>query len=318
MVLCHATLAAALCWSLVQARCPLHSLARIQAPFSQQGLAFLVPIPQRHLIATANIETNGMGELRVWDERDFSLKASISIPGKISNVAASQDGRFIAVGGGPIKIIETATWHVSELSAIGVDFQFIGNEPHLIVVGPGDDIQGYAIEAGTPPLVVKKTHTASISCLATGIVDKLMAIGFQDGTVMVWDFAKQLWSFSGTAGRTKLDSLLFVERDRCLITVGWPNDVTVWDLASGRRVMTKRPPSDSVTRLMGWRSGRFILLAGSGGTIRAWETDGLRECWTLSAGQHCAVVSISQDTERLYYGVPSGSVWQVQLKERPE
>jgi WD40 repeat protein len=218
-----------------------------QQTWNQRGLESNVESltfsPDSKLLACAKEN----GSILLWDVAAGAEVRSLGSPyGRVTQIAFSPDGTFLAAAGGYNNGAVVRTWNV----ATG-QLRFTSYMP------------------GT-------YHAWSVACSPDG---KTLAVGLDGGAVLLFDVASgwQLATLAGHGGRVRW--LGFHPDGRSLVVAGplTENAVFVWDLAT--RTQPRRLSGHGSEVLSGaWRAdGQLLITAGStDGTVRLWDTSGDR------------------------------------------
>jgi WD40 repeat protein len=286
-------------------------------PIKHDGLMFITTIPGKQLIVTASTVTEGVGQARVCNERTFALVATMKMSEWITGIRASQDGRFLAVSAGALSVFDTANWQERHLDLRGIThFDFIADYGKLIVIDRKQQLVIHDCVTSAKKNIGTAGLRGAVSCLKSANAQNFVAIGYRDGRIEVWDYESACCIFDENVRTQKINSVLFCNGDKMLLScddAGW---VDLWDVGGQRRIASRSSQPNGIASLNLTQTGRLLLVGTYGGLVRGWDADSLEERWTIrTAGWHSGVVALSPDTLRFYYCVPPSSVWQIQLNE---
>ena len=124
-------------------------------------------------------------------------------------------------------------------------------------------------EAGQTLHLVWQAHTDTVSALAFGPDERLLASGSWDGTITLWELERDapLWTVQHTKG---VLSLAFTPDGRTLASSGNDATIQLWESQSGTHLQSLQHPGPVFS--VAWSSdGRLLASGSSDGRIRVWE-----------------------------------------------
>jgi WD40 repeat protein len=171
-------------------------------------------------------------------------------------------------------------------------------------------------------------HAHPVSALAFSPDSRLLVSASFDRHLMAWDTktGKHLRTFRGHNGLVlgvafiafRPDGSNLIPDGLRLTSVGEDKTVRVWELATGREVLSLREHTDMCQGLSVSRDGRRIATGGRDATVRLWDATPLQgnerqEVRTFPQGGEVWTMAISPDSQRV---VSSGldtpvKVWEV-------
>jgi WD40 repeat protein len=121
------------------------------------------------------------------------------------------------------------------------------------------------------------------------------------GEVTVWDVAKDEVAWSSKAPTRTVTGAAFSSDGKRLATCGWDKAVRVWDVATGKEVLTLRGHEGDYVRSVAYDpDGKRLASVGGDRTVKVWEAGTGKELLTLKG--HTADVwgvAFSPDGKRL-------------------
>lgn len=179
---------------------------------------------------------------KVWDPRTGKLLHSYKH-------AADVGVYFIGGSGLPPQLGET-----SPDEKLGVELAKSGGALHLRT-SSGDVIA----------TVSKQGQSARFDSTSTRL-----AVGNADGTVQVWDVKSRPIRLERTfdAHKSFVDGVAFSQDGRLLATVGEDTTATVWDLRTGKQLLTLTGPTRYLTYVVFSPDGKRLATGGADGLVR--------------------------------------------------
>jgi WD40 repeat protein/energy-coupling factor transporter ATP-binding protein EcfA2 len=112
-------------------------------------------------------------------------------------------------------------------------------------------------------------HAQSAAFNSTGTE---LAVGSANGTVQVWDVAARPVKVVRTfvAHKSFVDSVAFSHDGRLLATAGEDTTATVWDLRTGKQLLTLTGPTRYLTSVVFSPDGRRLAAGGADGIVRVY------------------------------------------------
>jgi WD40 repeat protein/class 3 adenylate cyclase len=211
--------------------------------------------PDGRWIATSGVDDT----VRIWDARSGSLRFSLFHDGPIGDADWSPDSTRLVTGSGDGK---ATVWEVTEAG---------GRE--LLSLSAQDTRAGVSGVAFSPE------------------GDRVMAGDSGITAVKVWDVSRagdaELVNLPGDPAW--VSSVAFTSSGRQLVASSEDGSVSVWDVETGRRVLTfqaHQSPSDpdSVYALEVTADDRLIATAGTGDVVRAFDAAMGEEIFTVDSG----------------------------------
>jgi WD40 repeat protein/tRNA A-37 threonylcarbamoyl transferase component Bud32 len=180
------------------------------------------------------------GAIRVWDPMTGQLIRTFDFAWKPWSLAATPDGRWLAVGGaeGIVHILDSDS----------------GEEAHKLV-----------------------GHSYPVRAVAFGPTGRLLASGDGDvgrddaGVVKVWDLASGREVFTFRGHTDPVFRVVFSPNNTRLASASQDHTVKIWDLTSGQEVLTLHGHGDAVRAVAFSPDGRKLASAGADRVVRVWD-----------------------------------------------
>ena len=127
------------------------------------------------------------------------------------------------------------------------------------------------------PNIVRKIegHTDSISALALSTDGLYLAVGFDDGSIDLWNLSEEsrlsLTGHKEQNSRNIIAALEFTPQGDRLISASWDQTLRVWDIPGGHFSATLEGHSASVYSVAMFRNGTRTISSSKDGTLRIWD-----------------------------------------------
>jgi WD40 repeat protein len=236
-------------------------------------------------VATASQD----GAVRIWDvtpqgSRDWlTLKAHTGV---VESVYYSQDGRQLLTTGlddGRAKLWNAHTGKLlhSSKNLAGVGVYFIGGSglpPQVGATSP-DGKLGAELAKSNTELRLRTSNGDVIGTIGKHVqstafdsTSTRLAVGTADGTVQVWDVASRPIKLEQTfvAHSSLVDGVAFSNDGRLLATAGEDTTATVWDLRTGKQLLTLTGPTRYLTSVAFSPDGTRLATGGGDGIVRVY------------------------------------------------
>jgi WD40 repeat protein len=141
---------------------------------------------------------------------------------------------------------------------------------YFILVGDNRDLICWSVDERRPLRRVKVSGT-DVKCLCVSPDESMLAIGFEDGTVRVYDLGT-LEEVLLLRNESSAATAIAFTSDSHLIAVGLSNGAaTIWEIPTGRWVLRRSGMNTKVTCLAFSPRGDLLAAGGMDGTILVWN-----------------------------------------------
>ena len=269
------------------------------------GLAFT---PDSHSFLT----TDPAGGLGVWDARSAQRTEALPALGSNNwNVALSPGGRWLAVGD-PTGKVNIWDWQARRLVArCEIPFEWCGllRFAHsgrflLATVVFNDERRAFKMwrTDDWQEVPFPEIQTRGIWSVALSPDDRLLAMGYGNGAVKLWDFPSGEHEIAVTNHKGAVTEVLFSPDGRMLASTSGDGQAKLWDVIARRELATLRGHWTSPWSAAFSSDGRRLATGGedSKEAVRLWDIATRRELLTLQAEGHFFVqLSFSPDGNTL-------------------
>ena len=182
--------------------------------------------------------------IKIWEVGTGRLVRVLDVTNFVRKLEFSPDGKQLAVAclDNGVRVWETTTWSVA-------------------VWADAAEFSSRQDEAAT-----------GAYCVAFSSAGNLLAAGFYNGRILIWDTAK-----GGLIRRANgrhlglIRNVAFSPDGRTLISAGHDKTIKLWDVQSGRELRTLRGHDAGLTSLALSPDGDLIATGAEDGTVRLWE-----------------------------------------------
>ncbi len=287
-------------------------------PQGQHDIA-AVPGPNR----TWSLASAGGPLFRMWDAAGNELPPTGD--GSAHSVAASRDGRWLAVGGTDI-FIRLYDRHAPEspprkLEATKPPIGSLSFHPSgdiLAAASPADGLvwlwdtsadeaRLILIEAADGCTLETVTFLADGKRIAVGGIDYL-GTGDRTGAICVWDWTAKEKVFTSDTG---VYALAADPTGRFLAGAGATGQVLLWDLSTGELAFELDGHPEPLRAVAFTPDGSFILSAGDDQTLRAWDVLSGRLMAVRELVSPVQSLAVSPDGAWVFVGHPNTTVSQI-------
>ncbi|MFO0827030.1 MAG: protein kinase [Phycisphaerales bacterium] len=237
-------------------------------------------------------------QIRIWDPRSGTALAEHEVRGRTSRLHFSGDQRFLEIQGARTQVWDLATGALSDpqreattaiVRSDGEQEATVEDVPAApsgetsthrwearVVPRTADGNAGvFAVELrrvgeARPPAML--THDARIVSTAFSYDQSRLAVGCENGEIVVWDVARQtrLAVLRRHAGRVY--ALAFSPDGRRLASGGNDNSLRLWDTATWDQVLERHEHASYVHGVAFSPDGTQIATASGDMTVRVWDS----------------------------------------------
>lgn len=164
---------------------------------------------------------------------------------------------------------------------------------------------------GLPPGAVdaKSTKPAETSYLQYHPETRLLAVGYNDGAIKIWDLLSKSVLISFNGHKSAITILTFDQTGTRLISGSRDSDIIVWDLVGEVGLYKLRSHKDSITGL--WCEGEEWLISTSkDGLIKVWDLKvqqcvethvaHVGECWSMGVHEDLVITAGADNQIKLW------------------
>jgi WD40 repeat protein len=276
------------------------------------------------------LASTGATTFRLWDVAS-GAEVAPSNDGPAHSVAASRDGRWLAVGGtdhftrlydlrspgSPPAKLEATKPPVGSL-AFSPDGSF------LVATSPADglawiwntekpssDAELILIEAADGCTLETCAVDSTGQFIAVGGVDYL-STSDRDGAVCVWDRTTKLKSATFDHG---VYALAFDPQGRFLAGAGIDDLVYIWDVSSEREVFRLEGHSERINAVAFTQDGSYLVSGGDDMTMRIWDVLSGRLIVSREFDSAIQSLAFSTDGQFLFSGNGNTTCYQFDFKK---
>jgi WD40 repeat protein len=132
------------------------------------------------------LATGGYREIKLWQRKEEAKTSKVDLGGESRVAALSADGKWIAVAGAGIRIIEIDGGRTTKLEAKDVAALEFSPDGSTLLAVSGDEISGWTLPDGKPleTRVSSKPAPTAIDWFGDG---KQYATGSADGLIRIWN-----------------------------------------------------------------------------------------------------------------------------------
>jgi WD40 repeat protein len=299
----------------------------------RDGKLLAGPNPRgRHTLAVIpgtplRLASSGGPQVRVWDAATGDEAAPTNLCPAFS-VAASPDGKWLAVGGTDHF---TQLWNAADgalaasLEATKAPVGFVAFGPDskfLVHTSPADGLVWvWACDTAHPDLIlIAAADACTLEALAVhpngqwvacGGID-YMGTGERDGAVCVWDIPTKEKLYTIDVG---VSSLAFDPQGKYLAGAGLDDAVYVWDAETQDTVFVFGGHQHSINAVAFDPTGSYLLSGGDDGTVRCWDVLSGRHLVARAFDSPVQALAFSPDGEFLFLANGNTTCYQVEFKK---
>jgi WD40 repeat protein len=190
--------------------------------------------------------------VRLWDLREYRQIAELEADDRGAHVVAiSDDQRFLAAGGGyprhpsEIRVWQTETGKLIHVLKEHQDYLrglLFGSNSNQLVACSGYELFVWNLTTGECDVLVDNTFAitrteqrwesdrsiSTIEQVALTHKQEILAVGYYDGTLQLWDFPKRQLSYSMKGHAAPVTGLAFTKDDTMLVSSSADGTVRLW------------------------------------------------------------------------------------------
>ncbi|NER38429.1 MAG: TIR domain-containing protein [Oscillatoria sp. SIO1A7] len=229
--------------------------------------------PDGQSIATASDDKT----VKLWQREDNELQATLSLTGKVRDVAFSPDGQLVATASRDKKV---DLWRPdgTKLKTIAE-----GNKVNRVVFSPDASIIATASDDNTIQLwrrdgtllATLEGHEESVKGLDFSPDGQLIVSGSSDNTIRFWNLSGKLLS-SLTAHKGPVNYVSFSPDGKTIASGSDDNTIKLWN-RDGIKIEIAdilKGHDESVNEVVFSADGQKIASASADGTVKLWKRDG--------------------------------------------
>jgi WD40 repeat protein len=198
----------------------------------------------------------------VLNARDGHVVRTLRARGPVRAVAASPDGKLLAVAGGRVvRLVRPRGKAVEIVDPTRMTAVAIAPDRRWVVTG---DVRGRGRiwSASGRPLVSLNGHTGEITDVAVSADGRYVATASADRTARVWDAVTGAPLHRLEGHRDRVTSVVFSPEGRYVLTASRDHDARLWNAVTGAPVQVLRFHFGEVADASFSPDGRWILTAG--------------------------------------------------------
>jgi WD40 repeat protein len=289
-------------------------------PKGRHALAVIPGAPLR-------LASSGGPKVRVWDADTGDEVAPTNLCPAFS-VAASPDGKWLAVGGTDHY---TQLWNATEgalaasLEATKPPIGYVTFSPDsklLVHTSPADGLVWmWTCATGQPHLILIEAADACTleavtvhpngRWIACGGID-YMGTGERDGAVCVWDVPTKEKLYTIEIG---VAALAFDPQGKYLAGAGLDDAVYVWDAETQDTVFVFGGHQQNINAVAFDPTGSYLLSGGDDGTVRCWDVLSGRQLVARAFDSPVQSLAFSPDGKFLFLGNGNTTCYQVEFRK---
>ncbi|XP_050227570.1 uncharacterized protein LOC126677138 [Mercurialis annua] len=174
--------------------------------------------------------------------------------------------------------------------------------PALEKVGVWHVRQGVCTKTLAPTSSSSSRNGASLavtSVVSSLINSSLVASGYADGSIRIWDSDKGTCETTLNGHKGAVTVLRYNKSESLLASGSKDNDVILWDVVGETGLFRLRGHRDQVTDLVFLDSGKKLVSSSKDKFLRVWDLD-TQHCMQILSGHHSEIWSIDVDPEEKY------------------
>ena len=195
----------------------------------------------------------------------------------------SADGKWVALPGSPSRLVQPGGEKVLPTEGKTLWAKF-SNASDKVALGSADGtILLYAVETGALLRKLPPATGSRPSVIAFDARDERIAVGGQDGDIAIWSLASEAKPQLVQGRPHAVAALAFTPDGKQLLNGDYERFIDVFDLATGRMVLTSSAHVRSIFRFAFSPDGALLATASADGTVGLHTVEGLKPLGKLKA-----------------------------------
>jgi len=278
--------------------------------------------------STPKLASTGAMQFRLWDIADGS-ETPPSGDGSAHSVAASRDGKWLAVGGTDhfIRLYDLTKpgSPAFKLEATRPPIGALAFSPDgtlLAATSPADGLAWlWTTATQTPDLIlIEAADGCTLESVAIDSTGQFIAVGGvdymstsdRDGAVCVWDRTTKLKAATFDQG---VYAVAFDPQGRFLAGAGIDDHVYLWDVASEREVLRMEGHTDRINAIAFTPDGSFFVSGGDDATLRVWDVLSGRLMVSREFDSTIRSLAFDHDGQSLFCGNGNTTCFQLDFQK---
>jgi WD40 repeat protein len=253
----------------------------------------------------------------------------------VRSIAIAPDGRVIvsATSGGVVKVWDTITgmhWGKSLESTGRVCSVAVSSDGQRVLGVAGDSrgvctLEAWDIATGVQKsAMVMTSHPEGVTSVAFSPDSHLIAAGFSDGTIQVWDAATGARQCMLTGHGDAVMSVAVSHNHQFVVSGSIHHLVRIWNIRTGMQQQVIRGHTDRVTSTVFSTDDEYIASGSQDGTVRVWaartgmQMHNLHNIYRHEGWVNC--VAFSPDSQHVVSGHEDNAarIWSLATDRRLE
>lgn len=271
-----------------------------------------------HLVAASST-----GEIVVWDLKTSNKVFSCKIGDHPIPFSISSNDRWIVVGGGNFRLIDTHSWKVRELNATGLPHQFLQIGAHFAYIDPENRLCVCDCEQNSILAIHSRYQSDLVVTMATSRCNpkSFLALGRIDGSVELWQF---MHASKGSHARLNHIStvsihqapvwgLQFASEDTLLCTSSGEGELALLEVPSLQVKQKTKAHDAGISGLLADEANDFVVSVAFDYSVAAWKLESLQSIWSVRVDHQtsCQCITRGANMRELFVGLPTGQIKRI-------